>query len=247
MNPGRTARQALPRPPLWTPGAPAPWAELSSGRRRLTEATVRRSIDSEVLERSPIAPAGSPAAAVLAVLEPASDGELEVIITRRSERMRTHRGELSLPGGAQDPGEDLVRTALREANEEVGLAHDAVDVAGHLHPLRTASSGRWIVPFVAMAPTRPAVWAASPDEVDEVLHVPLSHLTDPGVFWEERWTMGDATWPISFFDLGPDVIWGATAAMLRDLLARLLNTPVPPRQDPAAWAAKSGPAGGRRE
>lgn len=218
------------------PGTPAPWAELSAERRLLTADSMRTAIGTQVLDTSAVSSDGvGPAAAVLAVIEPAADGELEVIITRRSERMRTHRGELSFPGGAQDPGEDLMHTALREANEEVGLDGSSVDVAGRLSPLRTASSGRWVVPFVALASDRPEVWPASPDEVDEVLHVPLAHLTAPGVFWEEHWTFGPDTWPISFFDLGPDVIWGATAAMLRDLLARLLGTPVPPRQDPATW------------
>lgn len=180
-------------------------------------------------------PATERAAAVLAVLEPALDGGLQVVITRRSQHLRTHRGELSLPGGAQDPGELLVDTALRESTEEVGLAREVVDVVGHLYPLHTASSGRWIVPYVALADRPTDVWVASPDEVDEVLHVPLAHLTSPGVFWEELWNFGGQTWPISFFDLGDDVIWGATAAMLRDLLARLLGAPVPPRRDSPLW------------
>lgn len=236
VSPGRSARQHLPRPQLWTPGAEAPWAGLPSGARRLTVASIGRSISAGALETSPIDVADvGPAASVLAVLAPAADDELEVIVTRRSRHLRTHAGELSLPGGAQDPGEALVDTALREATEEVGLRRGDVDVAGYLHPLRTASSGRWIVPFVAVAEHRPNVWIASPNEVAEVLHVPLVHLLKPGVFWEERWGMGDMSWPISFFDLGPDVIWGATAAMLRDLLARLLDVAVPPRQDPATW------------
>ncbi len=193
-----------------------------------------------VLEQTPaVPPEREGAAAVLAVLEPDADGGLDVVITRRGARMRTHRSELSLPGGAQDPGETLVRTALREASEEVGLADGDVDVVGRLYPLRTASSGRWIVPYVALARHRPPVWAASPVEVEEVLHVPLTHLIQPGVFWEERWDFGGTSWPISFFDLGPDVIWGATAAMLRDLLARLLGVPVEPRQDSPLWLPPS--------
>lgn len=240
VSPGRTARQQLPRPQLWTPGAAAPWADLAPDRRSLSARAVRRRLGDGVLEQAPaVPPAHEGAAAVLAVLEPDAQGGLEVVITRRGERMRTHRGELSLPGGAQDPGETLVRTTLREASEEVGLAHEDVDIVGRLFPLRTASSGRWIVPYVALAKNRPPVWAASPVEVEEVLHVPLAHLVTPGVFWEERWDFGGTSWPISFFDLGPDVIWGATAAMLRDLLARLLGVPVEPRQDSPLWLPPS--------
>lgn len=213
---------------------------MPAERRIVTGETVRHALAATEANLHLTPPSGERAAAVLAVLSPNVDGELEVVITRRSQQLRTHRGELSFPGGGQDPGESLVRTALREAHEEVGLEPTSVEVMARLQPLRTALSGRWIVPYVAVADARPHLWAASPVEVDEILYVPLRHLVQPGVFWEERWDLGVAHWPVSFFDLGPDVIWGATASMLRDLLARLMGTPVGPRVDSPLWLPDDG-------
>lgn len=104
VSPGRSARQHLPRPQLWTPGAEAPWAGLPSGARRLTVASIGRSISAGALETSPIDVADvGPAASVLAVLAPAADDELEVIVTRRSRHLRTHAGEAQPPGGRPRP------------------------------------------------------------------------------------------------------------------------------------------------
>ncbi|MCL4167271.1 UNVERIFIED_CONTAM: hypothetical protein GTU68_042502, partial [Idotea baltica] len=90
--------------------------------------------------------------------------------------MRTHRGEVSFPGGGFEPGDTSpVDTALREAHEEVGVPRTLVDVVGELDHLTTVSSDREIVPIVGMLPERPAV-VADPTEVDKVLHVGLEDL-----------------------------------------------------------------------
>ena len=158
--------------------------------------------------------------AILAVVADGVDGA-EVLLTRRSMNMRSHRGEVSFPGGRLDPGETYVEAALREAHEEVGLAPGAVEVVGQLHPLGTWVSRSWIVPIVGrVAEPLPL---ASPlrgqtSEVDRVLWVPLHDLTEPGTFREEWWHTAMGERPIYFFELDDETVWGATARLLHQLL-----------------------------
>ncbi|MBK8335033.1 MAG: CoA pyrophosphatase [Acidimicrobiaceae bacterium] len=149
--------------------------------------------------------------AVLAVVADGPQGA-EVLLTRRSMEMRSHRGEVSFPGGRLDPGESYVQAALREAHEEVGLHPDAVEVVGELHPLGTWVSRSWIVPIVARL-AEPLPLAAPlhgrTSEVDRVLWVPLHDLTRPGTFHEEWWHTPIGERPIYFFELDDETVWGA--------------------------------------
>lgn len=162
------------------------------------------------------------ASAVLAALYD-HDGEAWVILTRRSAALRVHSGEVSFPGGGQDAGEDLPDTARREACEEIGLDPALVEIIGELDHLSTITSNSFIVPYVAVLPGRP-VLSPSPAEVDAVRHVPLSELLDPAHFREERWDIFGTDRPMWFFDLVGDTVWGATAAMLRQLLGFVTGT-----------------------
>ncbi len=158
--------------------------------------------------------------AVLAVVADGPAGA-EVLLTRRSMRMRSHRGEVSFPGGRLDPGETFVQAALREAHEEVGLPATAVEVVGQLHPIGTWVSRSWIVPIVARLVTPlPLVppLRAETSEVDRVLWVPLHDLTRPGTFREEWWHTAIGERPIHFFELDDETVWGATARLLHQLL-----------------------------
>lgn len=158
--------------------------------------------------------------AVLAVVADGPQGA-EVLLTRRSMEMRSHRGEVSFPGGRLDPGESYVQAALREAHEEVGLHPDAVEVVGELHPLGTWVSRSWIVPIVArLAEPLPlaAPLQGRTSEVDRVLWVPLHDLTRPGTFREEWWHTPIGERPIYFFELDDETVWGATARVLHQLL-----------------------------
>ncbi len=177
------------------------------------------------------------ASAVLAAMYD-DGGEAVVILTRRAQHLRSHRGEVSFPGGGQEPGEDLWTTALREAREEVALDPTQVERLGELDHLRTITSRSFIVPYVAQLPARPHL-VASPAEVELVLHVPLSELMSDGVFREELWGIAPQARPISFFDVEGDTIWGATAAMVRNLLSIVTGT-YDPSDHPTPWSAPGG-------
>ncbi|MDQ3385394.1 MAG: CoA pyrophosphatase, partial [Actinomycetota bacterium] len=146
-----------------------------------------------------------------------------VILTRRAAHLRAHQGEVSFPGGGRDGDEPLERTALREAEEEIGLDPALVEVVGELDHLSTITSGSFIVPFVGIIEGRPPALVASPDEVAHILHVPLAELLTEDVYREELWGFDDDERPIFFFELVGDTVWGATASMLRRLLALVLG------------------------
>ncbi|WP_208026722.1 NUDIX hydrolase [Rhabdothermincola sediminis] len=165
---------------------------------------------------------GVRASAVLAPLYEL-DGEVHVVLTRRAQHLRSHRGEVSFPGGGQEPGEDLLDTALREACEETGLDRSAVEIICELDHLQTVTSRSFIVPFVGVLPGRPTL-EPNPAEVELILHVPLDELLLDGVYREERWGLPPLDRPIYFFEIVGDTIWGATAHMLRNLLALATGT-----------------------
>jgi 8-oxo-dGTP pyrophosphatase MutT (NUDIX family) len=225
---GRGGDQIIPRPLNARLGRPAPWADLPAERRRPTLADVRRAMEEAgdaIPSERELLPGLDLASAVLAPLYEA-DGELHVVLTRRTWDLRSHQGEVSFPGGRQDEGDaDLWATALRESREEIALDTDQVECLGELDHLATVTSRSFIVPFVgALPPGRPAT-TANPAEVSAVLHVPVAELLDPALFREERWTFPWAEdRPIFFFELIGDTVWGATGAMLRQLLGLVTGT-----------------------
>jgi 8-oxo-dGTP pyrophosphatase MutT (NUDIX family) len=170
---------------------------------------------------------GAPSAVLAAVFE--EDGEARVILTRRSAHLRSHRGEVSFPGGRLDGQETADEGARREASEEVGLDPGLVEVVGELSPVTTFASGSFITPVVGILGARPTL-VASPQEVEHVFDVSLAELADPGIFREEWWhiaerapLLGGQPFPVWFFELPDDTVWGATARMLVDLLRLVLD------------------------
>lgn len=219
----RGGPQFIPRPPASRPGDPAPWAALAEAARHVDLDRVRAALARRgPASASPLEGGGTRASAVLVPLYE-DDGELRVILTRRSWQMRSHRGEVSFPGGGQEADDDdLLATALREAQEEIGLDPDEVEIIGELDHLSTVSSRAFIVPYVGALAGRPKL-TPNPNEVDAVLEVPVAELLLDEVFREERWGWdGDDDRPLYFFELYGDTVWGATARMLHELLGLVL-------------------------
>jgi len=155
--------------------------------------------------------------AVLIGLYDTADGAT-TILTRRPEHMRKHAGEVAFPGGAvDDTDESLWAAATREAHEEVGLDPAAVEPIGELDRFVTGASFSLVTPLVGSIAEKPEL-TASPDEVDEIIHVSIAELLTPGVYRHERWLWEGEWRSVHFFDLVGDTVWGATAVMLHRLL-----------------------------
>lgn len=162
-------------------------------------------------------PGGRVSAAVLVPIFE-EGGECRILLTRRASTLRSHTGEVSFPGGRLDEGETPLDAALREASEEVGIDPGRVEILGQLAPLATLSASSGITPFVGLLSERPEV-RPNPAEVELAFDVAIADLLDDDVFTEERWdfeTMTDRA--IYFFHLPDDIVWGATARILFELL-----------------------------
>lgn len=156
-----------------------------------------------------------PAAVLLALDERA--GGLHVLLTRRSSSLRDHPGQVSFPGGRMEAHEsDPALTAIREAEEEIGLDPAYVELAGYLRP-QTVITGFAVCPVVAFL--RPG-YALRPDprEVEEVFSVPLSFLRDPANLMRTRRVVRDIELPVYEYAWASQRIWGATAQMLHSFL-----------------------------
>lgn len=215
-------QQIVPRPTRWAPGPPAPWEIGASPSLDEVLAAVPET-DRPSLPSFP----NARHSAVLVTLTEGSAGP-EVLLTRRSWEMRSHRGEMSFPGGRTDPGETPVQTALREAHEEVGLEPSDVTIHGELEHLNTVVSRSYIVPKVATV-ARPLALEAQTMEVERVMWVPLAEFTRPDTYRSEVWGIGPTDRTLHFFELDDETVWGATARMLVDLLTRALGVSFDPR------------------
>jgi 8-oxo-dGTP pyrophosphatase MutT (NUDIX family) len=238
---GHEYPQVIPEPDDVVAGDPAPWAALAPEARQgftLARVLERLGEGGRLLENAPIpddplemaavadanrADVVHRSAVLVAMFEEA--GEAHVVLTRRSFEMRVHRGEIALPGGRSDAGESPVSTALREAREEVGIEEASVTPVGWLNPIVTFASGSAIWPVVGLLDERPAM-VADPAEVDRAFTVPLADLMTDGAFLEELWRReqprpgadDEGYFPIYLFAVHGDVIWGATARVLTELL-----------------------------
>jgi 8-oxo-dGTP pyrophosphatase MutT (NUDIX family) len=145
------------------------------------------------------------------------EGAWHVLVTQRTQMVEHHRGQISFPGGAFEPGDrDLRATALRETCEEIGIPANAVQVLGALDDLVTITDFV-VTPFVGILQP-PIHYALNGREVEAILEVPLSFLCDEGNLRQEQREHNGQIYDLLFWDYGPYTIWGATARMLKDLL-----------------------------
>jgi 8-oxo-dGTP pyrophosphatase MutT (NUDIX family) len=183
-------------------------------------------VDVETGERRPRVPppgADSRRAAVLVpvLLEPEG---ARLVYTVRRDHLPDHAGQISFPGGSTEPSDgSLLETALREAEEEIDLSADLVEVIGELEEMYIPPSGFRVSPFVGLLPPE-AELVLHPDEVEAIFTVSLDELMSPQTFQKVLWTREGREYEVPVFAVQgppPRDIWGATAAMTASLLARL--------------------------
>lgn len=166
----------------------------------------------------PLSSAEPVAAAVLVPIFHAP-GRTALVLTRRHSDLRRHAGEISFPGGRADPADaDLAETALREAEEEIGLDRAQATLLGTLPPTSTIATNYLIHPYVATIPAGLA-WQLSPREVDAVLELPLADIRAGRTVVPLK--RRGLTFMTDAYVVGEHLIWGATARIIEHLLARL--------------------------
>lgn len=186
---------------------------------------VRRALAGHAPRAIPLA--GRRESAVMLLLYPHA-GEDCLVFQVRTQLVRHHRGEISLPGGGRDPGDrTLADTALRETHEEIGIPAEHVEVLGRLDDAETRASNYRITPFVGALRGEADIAASAhaPREVRELLYVPLAHLLDAA---SRTWKVVDGDGePVATaaFQHGKHVIWGATARIITGFVELLEGAP----------------------
>lgn len=227
----RGGDQIIPRPPDVVVGAPPPWSSLVS----LPDLSWN-SVAERVRSFPPGAPpefavSNSADAAVLVALMPSLSGTTEVVFTKRPQTMKQHSGEISFPGGKVERGESCRDAALREAHEEVDLMPQSVQLAGRLDALSTVATAFTIYPFVGLV-KESVTLTPHPAEVASILRVGVDELLQEGVYHQEVWQVAGHEWPMHFYLLEGETVWGATAAILTNFLGLLTGTRPPAGRPP---------------
>lgn len=156
-----------------------------------------------------------PAAVLLPLFR--QEGHDRLLFTLRTDQLEHHSGEISFPGGASDADDtDLAATALRETEEEVGLPAQNIQVLGRLDDFYSIY-GYHVVPYVGVIP-QPNDLQLETAEIAAVFDAPLAHFRDPSIHRVEDWSHEGRVHPVDFYQYGDHVIWGLTAAILRQFL-----------------------------
>ena len=155
-----------------------------------------------------------PSAVLLAITDPA----LRILFIKRSDRVAHHKGQISFPGGIVETWDgSRLETALREAQEEIGLPPDAVEILGTLDDWETNATQFVITPFVGLV-RAPMTYTPDGREVERVLELPLEAFLNPANFHVEHWERDGHLLPVYFYEADGEVVWGATARILKQFL-----------------------------
>lgn len=156
-----------------------------------------------------------PAAVLLPLFQ--RDGTDHLLFTERTAHLEHHAGEISFPGGGHDANDtDLAATALRETEEELGIDRNEVELLGRLDDFYSVH-GYHVVPYVGIIP-RPDNLQHDPFEIAGVFEAPLAHFRNPAIHRVENWQHRGEIHKVNFYQFGEHVIWGLTAAILRQFL-----------------------------
>lgn len=170
-----------------------------------------------------VIPAGLRDAAALILVYPFEQG-WGMPLTVRAASLRSHTGQVSLPGGRVDEGESLEHAALREACEEIGVRSADVRVLGRLTPLHIPVSRHMLYPFVGLTERRP-LFTAQEQEVARILELPLTTLVDPRIIARRAWSRQvngtNTTVDVPYFAVDGEQVWGATGMILAEFRALL--------------------------
>lgn len=150
--------------------------------------------------------------------------QLYLVLTRRRDDLPFHAGQVSLPGGRREGAETLQQTALREADEEIGVETDDITILGGLTPLYVAPSDFEVHPFVGWHRQTPA-FVPQAGEVAEIIEAPLHDLLRNEAREEETWERYGDLIRVPFFRIGRHKVWGATAMILSEFVERLRKPP----------------------
>lgn len=143
-----------------------------------------------------------------------------ILLTRRTEHLKKHSGEISFPGGGSEPQDDSFwQTALRETEEEVGILCSDVEQLGRLDDFFSVHGYR--VKVCVGSYLDPYPYRADANEIAEIIELPLARLNDPRIYHQEDWQHMGRILPVDFYQLDGHNIWGMTAAILKQLLQRI--------------------------
>lgn len=182
--------------------------DIDALKRRVEQALAER--PRRVVEKDGLVPA----AVLLTITGPGP----RILFVKRTDRVAHHKGQISFPGGIVETWDgSRLETALRETQEEIGLLPDAVEILGSLDDTETNATQFVITPFVGLV-RQPMAYTPDGREIEKVLELPLEGFLDPANFRVEQWERGGRVQPVYFYEVQGEVVWGATARILKQFL-----------------------------
>lgn len=145
------------------------------------------------------------------------NGEVHLLFTKRTDKVETHKGQISFPGGMADETDERLRaTALRETWEEMGIKSSDIKILGKTDKFLT-NTNFMVTPYVGYFPY-PYNFKISEDEIERIIEIPLSHLIKPDIFEIKPWERDGIKWRVHYYNYNGDVIWGVTGFLLSNFL-----------------------------